>query len=112
MSIWTKSRITFDVRGLVLAGGNSIGTPGRSLRSRERSFATPTAARGETVLVDTPLVELSDQGEAQFNGKVSCVAGRVLDRTRCCVPDSGRRWQVDRQRDSAAVATSKLDLHE
>ena len=37
-------RIDFDVRGLVFAGGNAIGTPGPIRRSRARSSATSMAA--------------------------------------------------------------------
>jgi hypothetical protein len=40
-----NGELNFDVRGLVLAGGNSV-------------------------LVDTPLVELSDEGNARFDGSV------------------------------------------
>jgi hypothetical protein len=67
-----KGEIAFDVRGLVLAGGNSIGTPGTILQVRG-TLACDTdgsASGGNTVLVDTPLVELDDQGNARFNGHV------------------------------------------
>lgn len=67
----TKSRFTFDVRGLVLAGGNSIGTPGAVAQVKGTLVCDTDGSAGDTVLVDTPLVDLSDQGEAQFNGKVS-----------------------------------------
>lgn len=67
----TKSRITFDVRGLVLAGGNSIGTPGAVDQVMGTLVCDTDGSAGGTVHVDTPLVDLSDQGEAQFSGKVS-----------------------------------------
>ena len=67
----TKNRINFDVRGLVLAGGNSIGTPGAVAQVKGTLVCDTDGSAGDTVLVDTPLVELSDQGEAQFSGKVS-----------------------------------------
>ena len=47
--------------------------PGRSRRSKEPWFAIPTAAPVTLVLVDTPLVDLSEQGDAQFNGRVGAL---------------------------------------
>jgi hypothetical protein len=69
----TKSRITFDVRGLVLAGGNSIGTPGAVAQVKGTLLCDTDGSAGDTFFVDTPLVDLSEQGEAQFNGKVSAL---------------------------------------
>lgn len=69
----TKSRITFDVRGLVLAGGNSIGTPGTVAQVKGTLLCDTDGSAGDTFFVDTPLVDLSDQGDAQFNGKVSAL---------------------------------------
>jgi hypothetical protein len=66
----TKNKITFDVRGLVLAGGNSIGTPGAVAQVKGTLVCDTDGSAGDTVLIDTPLVDLSEQGEAQFNGRV------------------------------------------
>lgn len=68
-----KSRITFDVRGLVLAGGNSIGTPGAVAQVKGTLLCDTDGSAGDTFFVDTPLVDLNDQGEAQFSGKVSAL---------------------------------------
>jgi hypothetical protein len=64
--------IDFDVHGLVLAGGNSIGTPGTILQVKGTLVCdTNGSASGEnSVLVDTPLVDLDDQGNARFNASV------------------------------------------
>src|SRR5207253_8245442 len=62
----------FDARGLVLAGGNSIGTPGTILQVKGTLVCDTdgSASGGNSVLVDTPLVDLGDQGNARFNGSV------------------------------------------
>ncbi|MEP6656546.1 MAG: hypothetical protein ABJC33_04880 [Betaproteobacteria bacterium] len=67
-----KGEINFDVRGLVLAGGNSIGTPGPVLQVKGTLVCDTdgSASGGNSVLVDTPLVDLGDQGDARFNGHV------------------------------------------
>ena len=66
----SKNKITFDVRGLVLAGGNSIGTPGAVAQVKGTLVCDTDGSAGDTVLIDTALVDLSEQGEAQFNGRV------------------------------------------
>ena len=66
----SKNKITFDVRGLVLAGGNSIGTPGAVAQVKGTLVCDTDGSAGDTALIDTPLVDLSEQGEAQFNGRV------------------------------------------
>jgi len=67
----TTGRITFEVQGLVLAGGNSIGTPGAVVQVKGTLVCdTDGSASGNSILVDTPLVELDEQGDATFNGKV------------------------------------------
>ena len=60
------------VRGLVLAGGNSIGTPGTVLQVRGTLVCDTdgSASGGNSVLVDAPLVDLDDQGNARFSGNV------------------------------------------
>lgn len=64
-------KINFVVRGLVLAGGNSIGTPGAVLQVKGTLVCdTDGSASGNSVLVDAPLVELDDQGNARFSGHV------------------------------------------
>ena len=67
-----NGNINFDVRGLVLAGGNSIGTPGTTVQVKGTLVCDTngSASGGNSVLVDTPLADLDDQGDAQFNGNV------------------------------------------
>lgn len=70
-----KGKISFDVHGLVLAAGNSIGTPGAVAQVKGTLVCdTDGSAGGSSVLVDTPLVDLDEQGDAQFNGKVTLPA--------------------------------------
>lgn len=68
-------KIDFSVRGLVLAGGNSVGTPG-SVAQVKGTLVCDTdgsASRGNSVLVDTPLVDLDEEGEAHFSGTVGAL---------------------------------------
>ena len=60
----------FEVRGLVLAGGNAIGTPGPVLKVKGTLVCDTdgSATGGNSILVDTPLVDLDDLGNARFNG--------------------------------------------
>ena len=97
----------FDVRGLVLAGGNSIGTPGTILQVKGTLVCDTdgSASGGNSVLVDTPLVDLDDQGNAQFKGSVSSLPPSVRERARHRVSDSGRVRTVDSQWNGAPVAT-------
>ena len=66
----------FDVRGLVLAGGNSIGTPGTIVQVKGTLVCDTdgSASSGNSVLVDTPLVDLGDGGNARFNGNVGALS--------------------------------------
>jgi hypothetical protein len=70
-------QIDFTVHGLVLAGGNSIGTPGTVVQVKGTLVCDTdgSASGGQTsVIVDTPLVDLDDEGEARFNGHVALPA--------------------------------------
>jgi hypothetical protein len=71
-----RGRIEFSVDGLVLAAGNAIGTPGTvtQLKGTVVCDTDGSASGGNSVLVDTPLVELDDQGDARFNGRVAIPA--------------------------------------
>ena len=66
----STGRLEFEVRGLVLAGGNSIGTPDAITQVKGTlvcvAGATPT-------VIDTPLVPLSDRGDAEFEGVIGPV---------------------------------------
>jgi len=64
-------RIKFSVRGLVLGSGNAIGTRGGIAQVKGTLVCdTNGSAGGNAVLVDTPLVALSPEGDARFNDEV------------------------------------------
>jgi len=69
-------RVKFTVRGLVLAGGNTIGTPGavNMVKGTLVCDTNGSAGGGNSVLVDTDLVPLSPQGDADFSGDVILAA--------------------------------------
>lgn len=67
-----RGEISFRVDGLVLAGGNTIGTPG-AINQVKGTLVCNAEGPGSPVLVDTPLVPLSAQGDARFNGSVGAV---------------------------------------
>jgi hypothetical protein len=60
-------RVNFEVEGLVLAGGNTIGTPGAVNQVKGTLICDPG---GTNVTIDTVLVPLSPQGDAEFSGSV------------------------------------------
>lgn len=64
-----SGEIEFSVHGLVLAGGNSIGTPGAVVS------VAGTVVCGVGVSVATPQVPLSAQGDAEFDGIVAIPSG-------------------------------------
>jgi hypothetical protein len=64
-----NSVLAFQVKGLVLAGGNSIGTPGSITQVQGTLICNPAAA--SPVIIDTPAVTLDPQGNASFYGSVS-----------------------------------------
>jgi hypothetical protein len=73
-------RVEFEVEGLVLAGGNTIGTPDgiNQVMGTLVCPVTPTP-----VVINTALVPLSAQGDAEFSGSVgaiptSCTSSNVL----------------------------------
>jgi hypothetical protein len=59
--------VGFRVRGLVFAGGNTIGTPG-TINQVKGTLLCDAGATNTTV--DTPLVSLSATGDASFSGNV------------------------------------------
>jgi hypothetical protein len=64
----SSSIVDFQVKGLVLAGGNSIGTPATITQVMGALVCSP--ASSPTVFF-TPAVTLSAQGDAQFHGAFS-----------------------------------------
>ena len=67
--------VDFGVNGLVFAGGNAIGGTGavRQVKGTLVCDTDGSASGGSSVLVDTPLVELDDQGDARFNGNLGAL---------------------------------------
>jgi hypothetical protein len=61
--------VVFEVRGLVLAGGNTIGTPGAVNQVKGTLVCGPGSA--SPIVIDTPLVTLDAQGNAEFSGSFS-----------------------------------------
>ena len=66
-----RSRLDFDVQGLVLAGGNTIGTPGAINQVMGTLLCD---AGGTNVTYDTTPVPLSPQGDADFSGQIGPIA--------------------------------------
>jgi hypothetical protein len=61
--------IDFEVRGLALAGGNVIGTPG-AVNQVKGTIVCGAGTLTQVVVVDTRLVPLSPQGDAEFEGHI------------------------------------------
>jgi len=75
--------IHFRVEGLVLAGGSGIGTRD-AITEVKGTLVCDTdgsADGGNSTLVDTPLVPLSAQGDAEFHGSVGPLPGACLTET-------------------------------
>ena len=64
-----KSQVSFEVEGLVLAGGNTIGTPGTV--NQVKGTIVCDAGTAAQQVRDTPLVTLSPQGDAEFSGNTT-----------------------------------------
>jgi len=72
--------IHFRVDGLVLAGGSGIGTRD-AITEVKGTLVCDTdgsADGGNSTLVDTPLVPLSAQGNAEFHGSVGPLPGACI----------------------------------
>lgn len=67
-----SGNVEFEVRGLVLAGGNNIGTPD-GINQVKGTLVCNAGLPGQ-VVVDTPLVPLSPQGDAEFDGNVGPIS--------------------------------------
>ena len=74
------SQVNFEVRGLVFAGGNTIGTP-LPITQVKGTLVCDTngsAGGGNSVLVDTLPVPLDSAGDAQFSGSVGALPAACL----------------------------------
>jgi hypothetical protein len=69
----SNGKVDFEVRGLVLAGGNAIGTPGPITQVKGTLVCDTDGSAGGPVIVDTPLVTLSEEGDARFHGSVGAL---------------------------------------
>ncbi len=72
--------VQFIVHGLVFAGGNFIGTPGpiQQVKGTLVCDTNGSAGGGNSVLVDTDLVPLDEQGNAHFVGEVGSLPAACL----------------------------------
>ena len=71
----THGKIEFSVRGLVFAAGNSIGNTGTVAQVRGTLVCdTNGSASPNSILVETPLVDLDEEGDAHFSGNVTMPA--------------------------------------
>jgi hypothetical protein len=65
-------QMEFEVHGLVLAGGDTIGTPG-AVSQVKGTLVCIVPAPATNVVIDSPLVSLSSTGDAQFSGAVGAI---------------------------------------
>jgi hypothetical protein len=83
--------VDFEVRGLVLAGGNGIGTPATVTQIKGTLVCAPESA--SPVAIDTPLVALSAKGNAEFDGLFnSSTAGCNAADVAFLIRISANRW--------------------
>ena len=80
--------VEFEVRGLALAGGNSIGTPDNITQVK----GTIACGAGASNQADTPLVALSDQGEAEFEGHIALPATCTPSNIAFLIRIAANRW--------------------
>lgn len=68
-------QVNFEVRGLVFAGGNTIGTPApvTQVKGTLVCDTNGSAGGGNSVLVDTSAVALDGEGDARFAGNVGAL---------------------------------------
>ena len=83
--------VVLEVRGLVLAGGNTIGTPGPVTQVKGTLVCGPGSA--SPTVIDTPLVPLSAQGNAEFDGSFSSsTAGCSVMDVAFLIRTAGGAW--------------------
>jgi hypothetical protein len=80
--------VEFEVRGLVLAGGNSIGTPDNITQVK----GTIVCGAGSSIQSDTPLVALGAQGEAEFEGNIAVPATCTPSNIAFLIRIAAGRW--------------------
>ena len=86
----------FDVRGLVFAAGNSIGNTGTVAQVKGTLVCDTdgSASAGKnSILVDTPLVDLDADGDAHFSGDIAIpVACATEPDMAFLIRTAGGRW--------------------
>ncbi len=92
--------VEFLVQGLVLAGGNSIGTRDAVTQVKGTLVCDTngSAGGGNSVLVDTELVPLDEQGDAHFVGDVGNLPSVCLTEPDIAflIRTSGGAWIANR----------------
>jgi hypothetical protein len=88
-----NGNLEFQVTGLVLAGGNSIGTVPATLTTVKGTLICIVGTPTTNVIIDTVFVPLSSTGDAQFSGSVgpiptSCTSSNIAFLIRI----SANRW--------------------
>ena len=91
----STGRVSFDVEGLVLNGGNATGTPG-PVDQVEGSLVCNAGTDAQAVLTTAP-VPLSSRGNAEFSGNIGnvpspCANPLFLIRIGPDLPGAGQRW--------------------
>jgi hypothetical protein len=75
-----RGTINFEVKGLVLAAGNSIGTRGGVTTVRGTLVCdTDGSLTGSSAHVDTGLVTLDEQGDAHFTGALAAFPSECFE---------------------------------
>src|SRR6266481_4961198 len=88
-------RVSFNVDGLVLNGGNATGTPG-PVDQVEGSLICDAGQKDQTIFTTTP-VPLNAQGNADFSGTFNTIPGTCtnplfLIRIGPDLPGANQRW--------------------
>lgn len=93
----SRGRVNFRVDGLVLAGGNGIGTRAAIANVKGTLVCNPGAAN--QAIVDTPSTSLDALGDAQFEGEFAtplpdaCTSGTTFAfLVRIAATAPGDRW--------------------
>jgi hypothetical protein len=102
-----RGNVEFEVRGLVLAGGNGIGTRAGIAQVKGTLVCNP--GQPGQAIVDTPAVDLSLTGDAEFDGNVGpipavCTPTNTAFLVRIAAAAPGDRWLAN-----GAVRTSRGD---
>jgi hypothetical protein len=106
----TTGRVEFEVEGLVLAGGNTVGNTGGVNQVKGTLVCIvpivpatnpPTVS---TVAIDTDLVPLSPEGDAKFSGMISTNPACNSSNVAFLVRIAANRWIAN-----GAVRTTSKD---